>query len=75
VAPAVGADPATLDDEIGRRWGTGAQAQRPSDARAALLRGSMDLRRAVLLSEVLAPPLALRGPSAAWPGPPSALAS
>jgi hypothetical protein len=75
VAPSVGADPATLDDEIGRRWGAGAQPQRASEARAVLLSDGMDLRRAVLLSEVLAPPLALRGPSAAWPGPPSALAS
>lgn len=75
VAPTVGADPGTLDDEIGRRWGGAAAAQRASEARAALLSGGMDLRRAVLLSEVLAPPLALRGPSAAWPGPPSALAS
>ena len=75
VAPAGHADPATLDDEMGRRWGEGAVAQRVSGARAMLLSGSMDLRRAVLLSELLAPPLALRGPSAAWPGPPSALAS
>jgi hypothetical protein len=75
VAPAVLADPATIDDEIGRRWGATSQAQHGSEARAALLSGDMDLRRAVLLSELLAPPLALRGQTAAWPGPPSALAS
>jgi len=75
VAPAVLPDPATIDDEIGRRWGATPQAQHGSEARAALLSGDMDLRRAVLLSELLAPPLALRGQTAAWPGPPSALAS
>jgi hypothetical protein len=75
VAPASVADPATLDDELGRRWGEGTQVGRPSEARAALLSGAGDLRRAVLLAEVLAPPIALRGSAAAWPGPPASLAS
>ncbi|HVS18169.1 MAG TPA: hypothetical protein VMT18_06185 [Planctomycetota bacterium] len=69
-------DPATLDDEMDLRWGASPGAAVPDIARApaatALLAG-MDWRRAVVLSEVLAPPLALRGPAAAWPGPPASL--
>lgn len=67
-------DPATLDDELGKRWGGAPEAHPGADARAALLGGVLDWRRAVLLSEVLSPPLALRGTSTAWPGPPASLA-
>jgi hypothetical protein len=74
VASAAQPDPATLDDELGKRWGSAPQVQRGSEARAALLGATTDWRRAVLLSEVLSPPLALRGPSMAWPGPPATLA-
>jgi hypothetical protein len=72
---APGLDPATLDDELVSRWqAAAAPAARaePSPALAALLGGG-DWRRAVLLSELLAPPLALRGPASAWPGPPAGL--
>ncbi len=68
-------DPATLDDELVGRWDvetTPAARRATSPAQAALLAGG-DWRRAVLLAEVLAPPLALRGPAAAWPGPPASL--
>ncbi len=73
VAAAAEVDPATLDDEVESRWGTGPQGavQRPAQA---LIRSEVDWRRAVLVSELLSPPLSLRGSSAAWPGPPAALA-
>jgi hypothetical protein len=67
-------DPATLDDELAARWSearAGTLGVR-SSAAAALL-GGQDWRSAIVLSEVLAPPLALRAPGAAWPGPPACL--
>jgi hypothetical protein len=67
-------DPATLDDEIQVRWGGRGLAVAPAGAPAAGLGAGVDWRQAVLLSELLSPPLALREPGAAWPGPPSALA-
>ena len=73
-----GLDPATLDDEMAERWGASLGASVAPVARtpaADRLLRDMDWRRAVLLAEVLAPPLALRGPGAAWPGPPASLTS
>ncbi len=66
-------DPATLDDEVARRWGALGAAE---DARPAIARlsSATDWRAAVLVSELLSPPLALRGRSSAWPGPPASLA-
>ena len=74
VAAASQPDPATLDDELGKRWGATAGAPRATESRAALLGAAPDWRRAVLLSELLSPPLALRGASTVWPGPPASLA-
>ena len=66
------ADPATLDDEMSDRWGDGGDVPRARAWSAFSVTGA-DWRRAVLLSEVLAPPLALRDGSSAWPGPPLGL--
>ena len=66
-------DPATLDDEIQVRWGGAPRAAEAAPAPTALLGAELDWRQAVLLSELLSPPLALREPEAAWPGPPAAL--
>lgn len=71
-------DPASLDDEMAERWGASRGASVAPVARtpaADRLLRDLDWRRAVLLSEVLAPPLALRGPASAWPGPPASLVS
>lgn len=70
-------DPATLDDELVSRWQAAAATTlraEPAPVLGAHLGGG-DWRRAVLLSELLAPPLALRGPASAWPGPPASLSA
>jgi hypothetical protein len=70
-------DPATLDDELVSRWQAAAATTlraEPAPVLGALLGGG-DWRRAVLLSELLAPPLALRVPASAWPGPPASLSA
>ena len=66
-------DPATLDDEMGERWGTSPEAALVTPGAPTTRLGPVDWRQAVLLSELLSPPLALRGSAFAWPGPPAAL--
>lgn len=66
-------DPATLDDELLQRWGE--VTEEAGTAAAGGLRGEIDWRRAVLLSELLSPPLALRGAPGAWPGAAPGLSS
>jgi len=66
-------DPATLDDELGHRWGELAPTEVAHIERVEVLGGAIDWRRAVLLSELVSPPLALRGAESSWPGPPASL--
>jgi hypothetical protein len=66
-------DPATLDDELGHRWGELAPTEVAHIERVEHLGGAIDWRRAVLLSELVSPPLALRGAESSWPGPPASL--
>lgn len=64
-------DPTTIDDEMLARWGESEPSEGAATPPLELLGARLDWRQAVLLSEVLSPPLALRGPSSAFPGPPA----
>lgn len=81
-------DPGTLDEELVTRWSDGSLISRGGASPEAVEPGvephqvldpatatRAEWRRAIVLSEMLSPPLALRGASSAWPGPPAAFAS
>ena len=81
-------DSGPLHGESSARWSDGSTigsgVERPASPKASVpAQGAMDpvarrraeWRRAIVMSELIAPPLALRGPTSAWPGPPAAFAS